>query len=133
MSETLSPLSGPTAAKIDAFTDRATAQADEALAATRRAANGALDKLQQGVEQLRDDTPGALRRAAAQVDELTRRGLERARLASEDLRHTVSRTGDRSIGFIQAQPVKSVLIAAAAGAALAALVGALARDRRSDR
>ena len=133
MSEIITPLSGHTAAKIDQFAERASTQADEALAATRRAANGALDKLQQGVEQLRDDTPGALSRAAAQVDELTRRGLERARLASEDLRHSVARTGDRSIGFIQAQPVKSVLIAAAAGAALAALVSVLARDRGTQR
>ena len=118
-----------TAHSLDHLADRAAAKADDALSATRRATNHALDRLQDGVDQLRDDSPGALSRAAAQVDELTRRGIERARHAGVEVRHTVERTGDRTVGYIKDQPVKSVLIAAAAGAALAALIGLLARSR----
>ncbi len=126
MNDTTTPTHGADNA-LAQLTDRATAQADGALAATRRAANGALDKLQDGVDQLREDTPGALSRIAAQVDELTRRSIERARQASMEVRHSVDRTSERTVGYIQEQPMKSVLIAAAGGAAVAVLIGLLAR------
>ena len=119
--------------KIDQFAERATAKADEALSATRRAANGAIDKLQDGVDELRNDTPGTLSRVAAQVDELTRRGMDRARQATAEMRESVERTGDRTVVYIKDQPVKSVLIAAAAGAAIAALIGLLARSSNTAR
>jgi ElaB/YqjD/DUF883 family membrane-anchored ribosome-binding protein len=117
--------------KIDQFAERATSKADDALAATRRAANGALDKLQHGVDEMRPENPGAFTRAAAQVDELTQRGLERARLATADVRMNIERTGDRAVGYIREEPVKSVLIAAAAGAAVTALIGLLAGSRNA--
>jgi ElaB/YqjD/DUF883 family membrane-anchored ribosome-binding protein len=40
----------------------------------------------------------------------------------------VAQAGDRSVGYIRDEPVKSVLIAAAAGAALAALIGWASRS-----
>lgn len=125
----INTLGANAADKLDHFANQATAKADEALGATRRAANSALDKLQDGVNELRADAPGALGRVAAQVDELTRRGIERARLASVDVRHRAERTGDRTVGYIKEQPVKSMLMAAATGAAVAALIGLLARSR----
>ena len=116
---------------LDQITDRAANKADAAIAATQRAANGALDSLQHGVDTLRDDVPGTLGRAAAQVDELTRRSLERARKVASDVRHQAERTSDSTVAYIRDEPVKSVLIAAAAGAAIAALVGMLTRSRRT--
>ena len=118
-----------TVARIDALADRAGQRADDALSATRRAANGAIDKLQDNVDHLRHDAQGALGRAAAQVDDLTRRGIERARQVSTDLRQQAERGSERTVSYIKDQPVKSVLIAAATGAALAALIGLLARSR----
>lgn len=118
-----------TVARIDALADRAGQRADDALSATRRAANGAIDKLQDNVDHLRHDAQGALGRAAAQVDDLTRRGIERARQVSTDLRLQAERGSERTVSYIKDQPVKSVLIAAATGAALAALIGLLARSR----
>ncbi|MEY2890728.1 MAG: hypothetical protein RJA98_636 [Pseudomonadota bacterium] len=125
----INTLSANAADKLDRFADQATAKADDALSATRRAANGALDKLQDGVNELRADAPGALGRVAAQVDELTRRGIERARQASVEVRHSAERTSDRTVGYIKDEPVKSMLIAAATGAAVAALISLLARNR----
>lgn len=122
-------MSDTTANQLDHAARQAAATADGALAATRRAANGALDTLQDGVDQLRQDTPGALGRIAAQVDELTRRSIAQARQTSADLRDGVDRGTERTVGYIHDQPVKAMLIAAATGAALAALVGMLARSR----
>jgi ElaB/YqjD/DUF883 family membrane-anchored ribosome-binding protein len=118
---------------IDALAERAAGRADDAIAATRRAANGALDALHHGIDDLRDQTPGAISRAAAQVEDLTRRGLDRAKQTSADVRHPVSRASDRTVGYIQDEPVKSVLIALAAGAAAAALIGLLTRSRSTER
>ena len=126
-------LASHTAAKIDQFADRATSKADDALAATRRATTHTLDRLQDSVDDLRRDTPGALSRVAAQVDEMTRRGIERARSASVDMRHMVERTGDRTVGYIKDQPLKSVLIAAATGAVVAGLISLFSRDRNDPR
>jgi len=106
-------------------------RADQAIQATRRAAHGALDSLNDKVDEFGDSASGAFARAAARVDELTRHGIERARETSNEVRTQVARAGDRTVGYIQDEPVKSVLIAAAAGAAIAALIGLLARSRAS--
>ena len=104
-------------------------RADSAIESTRSAANGALDSLQSGVSTLRDTAPSALARAAAQVDDLTRRGIEGARAASSQVRHQLAAVNDRTCGYVRDEPMKSVLIAAATGAAAAALIGWLVRSR----
>ena len=118
---------------LDQAADQAAGKADQALSATKRATNGAIDRLQDGVESIRQDAHGALSRAAAQVDELTRRGLERARQTSADVKRQVEQTGDRTVSYIRDEPVKSVLIAAATGAVLTALIALLTRSRDSGR
>jgi ElaB/YqjD/DUF883 family membrane-anchored ribosome-binding protein len=69
-------------------------------------------------------------RAAEQVQDLTRRGLDRARLASDELREQAHFAGELTRDYVQEKPVKAVLIAAAAGAALALLVQGLMSRRR---
>lgn len=114
---------------IEHMADQAAASVDGALQATRSATDHALDSLQSGVEGLRQAGPAALSRAAAQVEDLTRRGMERARAAGTEVKNQVTRAGDRSVDYIRDEPVKSVLMAAAAGAAIAALVGWSMRTR----
>lgn len=124
----MSTKSTPIAAAVENMADQAVAKTDDAIQSTRKATNDALDSLQNGVHA----APTALSRAASQVEELTRRSLERARDAGHQVKDQVARAGDRSVDYIRDEPVKSVLIAAATGAALAALIGWLARSR-SDR
>ena len=57
---------------------------------------------------------------AAQGSEAVRSGAERARVA-------LTRTTDQAAEYVQAQPLKSLLIAAAAGAAIALLAGAVGK------
>lgn len=75
--------------------------------------------------------PPLLAQAADKASALAQRGLDAVRERSQDLRSSALRASDRTVEYIQAEPVKAVLIAAAAGAALMALVGLLAR--RGDR
>ena len=58
-----------------------------------------------------------------------RRGLDTMRDTSAQVRETALRTSDSTVGYIKDEPVKAILIAAAAGAALMALVSLLARTR----
>ena len=89
----------------------------------------ALGSIKSGIDTLREAVPTAFSRAAAQVDDLTRRSVERAREAGTDVRDQVVRASDRTVGYIKDEPVKSVLVAAATGAAVALLVGWAMRSR----
>ncbi|MFO1336893.1 MAG: hypothetical protein U1F53_01435 [Burkholderiaceae bacterium] len=127
---TTSPLKSSKADNaIEHLADQAAAGVDHALEATRAAADHAVDSLQCGVEGLRQAGPAALSRAAAQVEDFTRRSMAHARETGAQMRTQVSRAGERSVGYIRDEPVKSVLIAAAAGAAVAALVSWSMRSR----
>lgn len=124
--------SSSTAASVNELTDRAAEQADQVLKGTRRVANQTIDRLQHGVDALQDSGNGGLKRVVEKVDDLTHRGLERARDISADVRDRAVRAGDSTVAYIRDEPVKSVLIAAAAGAGIAALLGLL-RSRRDGR
>lgn len=117
---------------VEDLADRAAVKAESAIDSTRKAVNSGLDSLESGVDELRSAAPTAFSRAAAQVEELTRRSVDRARDAGQQVKEQVTRAQDVSVGYIRDEPVKSVLIAAATGAAVAILVGWLARSR-SDR
>ena len=79
--------------------DQASDAASDALAATQRSANEALNSLSQAVQTLRDEA-----------------------------QRTTDRVTDRTSGMIRHDPLKAVLIAAATGAALMALAGWLGRS-----
>lgn len=72
--------------------------------------------------------PQVLTRAASQVEDLARRGIERARETSAQVKDQVARVGDRSVGYVRDEPAKALLIAAAAGAAVAGLLAWLSRS-----
>jgi ElaB/YqjD/DUF883 family membrane-anchored ribosome-binding protein len=71
----------------------------------------------------------ALSRAATQVEEMTKRSLERAKEASHVVRERVGRAGDMTVGYIREEPMKSLLVAAAVGAVVAGLIGWFTRSR----
>ncbi len=119
--------SSTSTATVEQLTDRAANKADEAIDSSKRAAQAALNSVQDGVDQLREAIPSAFTRAAAQVEAITRQGIDRARQASAEVRGQVNLAGDRTVQYIKDEPVKSVLVAAAAGAALVGLISLLSR------
>lgn len=110
--------------------DKVAAKADSAISTTRSAANHTLDSLSGTVEQLRQRVPTALTGAAAQIEELKQRSLERARQAKLDMSDKLTHAGERTVGYVKDEPVKSMLIAAGTGAAVAMLIAFLARSRQ---
>jgi ElaB/YqjD/DUF883 family membrane-anchored ribosome-binding protein len=68
-------------------------------------------------------------RATDQVGALARRSMDAMRESSQQWRDSARRASDHTARLVRTEPVKAMLIAAAAGAALMALVGMLTRSR----
>lgn len=110
--------------------DAATRSVDQALSATRQVTNGALAGLGDAVHELRDNSVPVLDRFRDQAQVLARQGLDAVRQQSLHLQEQARRTSDDTMHYIRDEPVKAVLMAAAAGAALLALAGLLMRSQR---
>ncbi|MBW6496171.1 MAG: hypothetical protein K0B16_16770 [Burkholderiaceae bacterium] len=82
--------------------DQAAQSADEIIKVTRRVANEALESLAEGVEDVRQQGAPLLNRAT-----------------------------DSTANYIKEDPIKAILIAAAVGAALMAMVNLMGRSRDS--
>lgn len=124
-----SKLTGDNAAHL---VDQAALQAEHAIASTRRLANEAMDGLAGSVEDLRNTASPALSRVAEQAGALTQSSVDAVLNGSHRLADRARQAGDGTVRYIQHEPVKSMLMAAATGAALMALVNLVAGRRRHD-
>lgn len=91
--------------------------------------NHTVSHLTEDAKAALDRAPGAISEAAAQLQALTRRGLDGARELGIGAREKASRAGYRTQAYIQDEPVKAVLIAAAAGAVVTLLASFLTHRR----
>jgi ElaB/YqjD/DUF883 family membrane-anchored ribosome-binding protein len=108
--------------------DQAAGTADHAIKATQRVANHALDGLADGVESVRKDASPMLSRATERAAALAQRGADAVRDGSRQLADTAQRASEGTVNYVRGEPVKALLIAAAAGAALMALVSLVTRS-----
>jgi len=115
--------------KSASLIDQASHSADQAIRATQQAANHAVDSAGNALQDLRHQTTPILERASEQVSAMAHRGLDSVRETTHQLRLKAEHASDTTVGYIRQEPVKAVLIAAATGAALMALVSLVARSR----
>jgi len=108
--------------------DQATEGAESAIRSTQRVANDTLGHLADGVDAARARATPAINRVADEAQHLARSSIEVLRNGSEQLRERALRTSDNTVAYIREEPVKSMLIAAASGAALMALLALLSRS-----
>ncbi len=123
------PLAQVASETADQMAEKLASKAHGAVSSARRRANGALNSIDSSVDHVRDAAPSAFSRTAIRMESLSRRGLERARDAGHQMRDQARRASDRAVGYIRHEPVKSMLIAVAAGAAVTMLTGWFARSR----
>ena len=64
-----------------------------------------------------------------QTSQLAQRGIDAVHDSALQLRDKAQHSTDATVQYIQREPIKSVLIAAAAGATLMALIGLMNRNR----
>ncbi len=126
----------------DNVADQAAISADHAIKTTQRATNNAFDRLAGGVQDLRQQASPLIDRATSQANAMAQRGVDAARdtaqrgvdaarETAQQLRERALRASDNTVTYIRDEPVKSMLIAAAVGAGLMAVLGMLRRDRGS--
>ena len=108
--------------------DQAAMSADHAIKATQRVANEALDGLANGVQDLRHQAAPLLNRVGEQAGAMAQRGVDAIRDGSEQLRERALRASDTTVSYVKDEPVKAMLIAAAAGAALMAMLSLMTRS-----
>ena len=118
-----------TAATTARLADQAAQKADDAIKATQRVANDALNGLSDSVESAHAQGAPKLVRMAEQAESLIGRSAEVMRDSTQQLRDRAVRAQDVTVGYIKDEPIKSVLVAAAAGAVLMALVTLASRSR----
>lgn len=100
---------------------------EAAIRSTQAHATEVVNGLSAGAQQLRDQAVPLLSRAADQTSAMAKRAVHAVQDGAEsilDRAHDVSYTTKQ---YIRVEPVKSMLIAAATGAALMALIGLLSR------
>jgi ElaB/YqjD/DUF883 family membrane-anchored ribosome-binding protein len=112
--------------------DQAAGKADQAIRSTQRLANEALDGLSESVNSASQRVTPMLNRASEQASALAQRGMDAVRQTSQQVRDKAMHASDVTASAIRNDPIKSVLIAAATGAALMALVSLLSRSRHHD-
>jgi ElaB/YqjD/DUF883 family membrane-anchored ribosome-binding protein len=110
--------------------NQAAQAAEQAIQATQRASNHALDGLSGSVQDLRQQAEPMLQRVSDQASMLAQRGVDSLRDTTQQLRDRATEATDNTANYIKDEPFKSILIAAATGAALMGLLTLLSRSRR---
>ena len=103
-----------TSTQANGMIDRAAQRGTAAIQAGADAAHEALDSLSVSARRLQAD-----------AGHLSQRGLDALRDSSRQVRERAHAAGERTVCYIQDEPVKAVLMAAATGAALMALFSLL--------
>jgi ElaB/YqjD/DUF883 family membrane-anchored ribosome-binding protein len=96
--------------------------ASDAVESTRAYAQNAVNAAGEKVRDLRRDTEPAMEQLAARVQQAVQRGLESASRTSARAQHQFGQAADRTGQYIADQPVRAILLAALAGAAVTALL-----------
>ena len=113
---------------VSQVADRLSQTAESALDATRQYTSHALDAADEKVHTLRGAVQPTLDKLARSAEQITSQGLDIAVQAKDKARDALSEYSAATARYVAEKPLQSVLIAAAAGAALALLVSS-ARSR----
>lgn len=117
-----SPASAAAVPNPTPLIDQAAESADHAIHAAQRVATDALDSLAGAIQALRSQAEPLLDGAADQASSMAHRGLHSLQDSTAALRTSARHASDNTVSYIRHDPVKSMLIAAATGAALMGLI-----------
>ena len=120
-----------TAKTASQLADDARQTANEAIDSTRAYAQNAVNAAGEKVRDMKRDFEPSVEQLAARVQHAVQRGLDAASSTSARAQRNIEKAADVTGRYISDQPVRSVLVAAAAGAAITALI-VLASRRRDE-
>ncbi len=116
-------------ATIGSLVDGAAHSADHAIRSSQRMADNALDQLAGQVESARTTVGPALAGLSQDASALVQRGRDAIAQGGEQFMSQARSIQTSTRSYIEQEPMKAVLIAMAAGAALVVLGGLLSRGR----
>jgi ElaB/YqjD/DUF883 family membrane-anchored ribosome-binding protein len=96
--------------------------AEEAVEAARSYTNDSLDKAGTTMREVRANLSASTEQLAEKAQDLARKGIDAASRTSARTQKVVNQYATATTRYVSDQPVKSVMIAVAVGAAVAALV-----------
>ena len=96
--------------------------------ATQEAHNNLADSAHQAINGAKP----IVERWAKDAESMARRGIASASETSRHLRERAAQASDSTVNYIKDEPVKAMLMAAAAGAAIVTLIGLFSRSSRRD-
>jgi ElaB/YqjD/DUF883 family membrane-anchored ribosome-binding protein len=104
-------------------TDKMANKAERSVESARLYANEALDKADAKVRSLREDMQPTIDAISSRVQDIAARSKAAASDTSAQAREKINEYSEKTSAYVSDQPLKSMAIAAAAGAALAILLG----------
>jgi ElaB/YqjD/DUF883 family membrane-anchored ribosome-binding protein len=104
--------------------------ADKAINSTRQYANDTMDKAESKMREMRGNMEPMVDMLSSKAQKLGRQSLDFAADAKDRTEQSIRRAADVTTKYVSEQPLRSVMIAAAAGAAIAMLISA---SRKRDR
>ena len=114
---------------VSTLAEQATHSAEHAIDSGQRVAAAGLDSLSSNVQDIRHQASPMIERASERVSDLVHRGTSRVRGATHQLQERAHKVSNSTVNYVRDEPVKSVLIAAATGAALVAVASLVRRAR----
>ena len=106
---------------------------EKALHATQDRAAQAEQSVQHGLKHIGETVPATLSRAATQAEDLARAGIDRARAAGQSVAQQASHMRQQTVSYLREEPTKALLMAVAAGAFAALLIGWATRGKGKPR
>lgn len=104
-------------------TEKLADKAESTVDSARSMANDALDKADAKVRSLRDDIKPAIDAISARVHDMAEHGKAVASDTTAQAREKLNDMTNKTSAYVAEQPMKSMAIAAAAGALVAMLLG----------
>lgn len=104
-------------------TEKIADSAERTVDSARLYANEALDKADAKVRSLREEVQPAIDAISSRVHDMAARGKAAASETGAHARDKFQQYSDKTSAYVQEQPLKSMAIAAAAGAVVALLMG----------
>jgi ElaB/YqjD/DUF883 family membrane-anchored ribosome-binding protein len=117
---------------VSTLAHEAAQAAEHSMRSMQRATQQSLDRMADELDDVRAQTSSAVKQMTRDAESLRQRGMDAVRDGSHQLREKSAHMRDATTHYIQHEPVKSMLMAAAVGAALMGLVALFSRggDRR---
>jgi ElaB/YqjD/DUF883 family membrane-anchored ribosome-binding protein len=112
---------------VSQLAHEAASGAERSFRSTQRAAQEGMDRMADELDDARVHSNSALHRLTREAESLSHRSMDAVREGSHQLRERSTHARDATTSYIQHEPVKSMLMAAAVGAALMGLVALFSR------